>query len=176
MNTRLLEKLHHGLVQMGGLLMWAGPLTATAQDNINFQDLARPGPPVVKPYIVPGLAADGRRYLEKFDGVDTARIEARRAALAAAPSTGSTSSSSGSSSARPQGPQTGNYVCTFSCSTVNIIASNQRSPTNTISVSATSESEASDRGLPMAKSVCWDNYKMVPYQPWGNRVVQCKKR
>lgn len=61
-------------------------VVAQSQDMINFQDLARPGQAVNKQYTVPGLADDGRRYLLKFDGVDTARVEAMRAAMAAAPS------------------------------------------------------------------------------------------
>lgn len=65
---------------------------AQAQDPIDFRDLGRTGPPVVKLYTVPGLAADGRGYLAKFDGVDTERIEARRA-LASAGGSGSGSGS-----------------------------------------------------------------------------------
>ena len=152
------------------------PVFALAQqnDNINFQDLARPGQPVVKQYSVTGVADDGRRYLLKFDGVDTARAEAMRAPMAAAPSTYSGSSTSETRNTRQQQP--GNFVCHFVCSTVKILTPNDKLPEQKISVSASSESDASDKGLPIAKSFCWDNFKMIPHQALGFRAVRCSKR
>lgn len=47
--------------------------------EINFKELGRAGSPVVKRYVVEGVALDGQSYLKRFEGVDTARIEARRA-------------------------------------------------------------------------------------------------
>ena len=66
------------------LAMQCLPLFA---QEINFSDLKREGTPVVKRYIVSGIASDGRSYLQHFDGVDTARIQSYRAATQAATNT-----------------------------------------------------------------------------------------
>lgn len=91
------------------------PSAAQAQDNINFQDLARPGPPVIKRYTVTGLEADGRSYLAKFDGVDTERIEARRAMMSSGSGQSSSSSSSSYGGTKTESPKAKTFVCTIYC-------------------------------------------------------------
>lgn len=68
---------------------------AFAQD-INFDDLQRPGPGLVQSKSVGGLASEGSTYMRQFSETDSARIEAARQARASYSS--SSSSSSGSSS------------------------------------------------------------------------------
>lgn len=81
-------------------------VNAVAQE-INFRDLARTGPPVIKRYSVDGIQAEGDQYVRKFGGVDDQRVEAdsqsRRAAAAKYESEGKAGA--------------GQWVCTFRCFT-----------------------------------------------------------
>jgi hypothetical protein len=69
----------------------------------------------------------------------------------------------------------GNFTCDFMCSTVNIIEADHRSPLLNLSINANGEQQARDLAGPSAKSVCWDQFKMVPYQRWGIGFLKCKK-
>ena len=92
--------------------------TSFSQD-INFKDLSRTGPVIVKRYSIDGIEADGRAYLMKFDGVDSARVAVRNANIDAARSSGSSGSSSrdsssGQSSAKSS-PKNKTFVCEIYC-------------------------------------------------------------
>lgn len=56
-----------------------------AQDN-NFNDLRRPGAPLVKSYTISGAGAEGSRAIRKFSATDSNRDNARNASRAAASS------------------------------------------------------------------------------------------
>lgn len=81
------------------------PLMVNAQD-INFDDLQRQGPGLSKTLSVPGLKAEGSRYLTQFDGIDTGRVEAARE-RARSYQSNSGSSSSSSEPARDTGRAAG---------------------------------------------------------------------
>ena len=86
--------------------------------DINFKDLSRAGPPVVKRYNVEGIEADGREYLLKFDGVDSARVDTRNANIDSARGSGSSDqSSSRSSSSQSASKSSTNktFVCEINC-------------------------------------------------------------
>ena len=87
--------------------------------DINFKDLSRSGPPVIKRYSVDGIEADGREYLLKFDGVDSARVDTRNANIDAARASGSseTSSSRSTSSQSPSksSQKNKNFICEIFC-------------------------------------------------------------
>ena len=88
--------------------------------DINFKDLSRAGPPVIKRYSVDGIEADGREYLLKFDGVDSARVDTRNATIdAARGSSSSEQSSSRSSSSQSASKSSTNktFVCEINCTT-----------------------------------------------------------
>lgn len=78
------------------------PLFASFQlaigQDINFDDLQRPGPALVQSKSISGLVSEGNSYMRQFSETDSARIEARRQASA---SYSSSSSSSGSNSGAP---------------------------------------------------------------------------
>lgn len=99
------------LLNMRNALLFVG-LMAIAfvchPQDINFKDLSRTGPPVVKTYTVEGIEADGREYLLKFDGVDTSRVETRNAMLSSGSSSSSSSSSSNSNSRNNSSSKTNN--------------------------------------------------------------------
>jgi hypothetical protein len=86
--------------------LFSGQSFAQNQE-INFKDLARSGPPVVKRYVVEGIESDGRDYLSKFDGADTDRIAAARSRSSSYSSTSSSGSSSSSNGKR--------YSCSYLC-------------------------------------------------------------
>ena len=91
--------------------------------DINFKDLSRTGPAVVKRYIVDGIEADGRAYLLKFDGVDSDRVAVRNAEIDARRSSGasgstSRDSSSGQPSAKPS-QKNKMFVCEIYCESRN---------------------------------------------------------
>lgn len=76
---------------------------ATAQE-INFDDLQRPGIPLVQSKTIGGLASEGSSYMRQFSETDSARIEAARQARASySSSSGSSTSSSSSSSNNSSG-------------------------------------------------------------------------
>lgn len=88
--------------------------------DINFKDLSRAGPPVIKRYSVDGIEADGREYLLKFDGVDSARVDTRNATIDSARGSGSSDqSSSRSSSSQSASKSSTNktFVCEINCTT-----------------------------------------------------------
>ena len=91
--------------------------------DINFKDLSRSGPPVIKRYSVDGIEADGREYLLKFDGVDSARVDTRNANIDAARASGSseTSSSRSTSSQSPSKSSQKNktFICEIFCESIN---------------------------------------------------------
>ena len=89
--------------------------------DINFKDLSRSGPPVIKRYSVDGIEADGREYLLKFDGVDSARVDTRNATIDAARASGSSEYSSSRStsnqSASKSSTNSKTFVCEINCTT-----------------------------------------------------------
>lgn len=89
--------------------------------EINFKDLSRAGPPVVKRYSVDGIEADGREYLLKFDGVDSARVDTRNASIEAARGSGSSEYSSSrsttSQSSSKASPKNKTFICEIFCVT-----------------------------------------------------------
>jgi len=128
----------------------AMPVAATWAQEINFSDLKREGSPVVKRYVVSGVANDGRSYLEHFDGIDRNRVQAYRAAAAqaaanrAAESRNSVSSSS-KSAPPPKAPKT------FSCY---IYCNSGGGPTTSRDVQAASRSEAAKYMGDNADQIC----------------------
>lgn len=116
--------------------------------EINFKELGRAGSPVVKRYVVDGVALDGQSYLKKFDGIDTARVEARRAAAASSASYSGSQSSSGSSSQQSsaaKGPK--QYECKVYCK-------RSDGPVTYKTVSAGSRSEAAKMVGDNADQIC----------------------
>lgn len=87
----------------------------TAQD-INFGELKRQGPPVVKQYTVPNTKADGERFVLQFESRDSDRIAVINSLRSSGSSQGSSShsstssgSSSGSNSSSVQSMQQRSY-------------------------------------------------------------------
>ena len=155
------------------LCLWLVATVGHAQE-INFRDLTRSGPQVVKRYTVDGIAADGREYLSKFDGVDTSRVQARNATVRDRSDSSSGSSSQTSSKSNANGSQV--FRCEFNCSTNNIVASNTRANGNAVDVTAASVGQAKDLALSHAKDYCWSNFKMTITSEWGSGNFRCTKR
>lgn len=119
--------------------LFGGVVTTAHAQDINFKDLARSGPPVVKRYTVTGVDADGRAYVQKFEGVDTSRV----AALNASRGSGSSSSSSGSGGGD-------RFACTVTCT-----GSWWASGANvSVVVSARNEDDAKDQAAREANPHC----------------------
>lgn len=138
---------------------------AAAQD-INFKDLSRRGTPVVRNYTVTGVADDGREYLAQFDGVDAARVQARREAMAAAPppSSAPTQSSKPAASPVPSGPK--EFICEFYC----------KGRWSTVSRRITSGSlkEAAQYAGSIAWQVCGESGRAATNHEFSER--QCRPR
>lgn len=82
-----------------GLLLDSTPSLA---QELDVNDLRRPGPPLVERYTIPGLGGEGRSIIQRFGEVDdqrVAEIQARRATAPSYPSGGGSSSSASSTSA-----------------------------------------------------------------------------
>lgn len=132
------------------LLGWVTPLTASWAQEINFSDLKREGRPVVKRYVVAGVANDGRSYLEHFDGVDRGRVQAYRAAAAqAAASRAAENRNSTSSSSKSSPPP--KVAKTFSCY---IYCNSGGGPITNRDVQAASRSEAAKFMGDNADQIC----------------------
>lgn len=114
---------------------------------------------------------------ESRQGVVTrvlAREQARREEMNRLAASSSTTDNE-SKSAKTPPPANGNFTCDFICSTTNMVMANNRSPLLNVSVSARDAQQARDLALPSAKTMCWDHYKMVPYERWGTGFLSCKK-
>jgi len=99
---------------------------ASAQQDINFDDLKRQGRPLTKSLVVEGAGRDGRGLLQQFSEVDDTRVETRRQFFSSSSSGSSTSSSSpstsgsGSSSSKSNERQASKtFVCTIYCVSIN---------------------------------------------------------
>ena len=80
---------------------------ASAQQDINFDDLKRQGRPLTKTLVVEGAGRDGQGLLQQFSEVDDARVETRRQLFSSTNSSSSAASSgspasSGTSRNNPQ--------------------------------------------------------------------------
>ncbi len=103
-----------------------------------------------------------------------AREQARREEMSRL-STASSTSENETKSAKTLSPANGNFTCDFMCSTTNIVTANNRSPLLNVAVSARDSQQAKDLVLSTAKAMCWDHYKMLPYERWGTGFLNCKK-
>lgn len=145
---------------------------ALAQD-INFRDLSRQGRPVIKRYVVEGILADGREYLEKFDGIDTSRVQASRAAAAQAAAYQAEQSRNNSSNASSKASVSSTksmktYACVIYCNSAS-------GPKITREVSAATRSEAAKYMGDNADSIC----KNTGYQRSSSHSFaesQCRER
>lgn len=135
---------------------------ASYPQDINFKDLGRTGPPVVKSYSVEGIEADGREYLLKFDGVDTSRVEVRNSmrstGSASSPSSSSNSSSSGNSNSSQSKAQSKSQAKVFSCK---FYCKSASGPTTYKDFTANSRREAAKMAGDSADQVC--NSKGLSY-------------
>ena len=99
---------------------------ASAQQDINFDDLKRQGRPLTKTLVVDGAGRDGQGLLQQFSEVDDARVETRRQFFSSS-SSGSNSSSSSSSTGRSSSSSSKSnerqasktFVCTIYCVSIN---------------------------------------------------------
>jgi len=137
--------------------------------EINFKELGRAGSPVIKRYVVEGVAQDGQTYLKNFDGIDAARVEARRAAAASSSSySGGQSSSNTSSqqSSATKGPK--QYECKIYCK-------RSDGPVTYKTVSAGSRSEAAKIVGDNADQICaGDGYSYASNKSFPES--QCREK
>lgn len=128
---------------------------ASCPQDINFKDLSRTGPPVVKSYTVDGIEADGREYLLKFDGVDTSRVEGRNAMRSSGSgssySSSSSSTSSGNSNSSQSKAQSKSQAKVFSCK---FYCKSASGPTTHKDFTASSRREAAKMAGDSADQVC----------------------
>lgn len=129
------------------IALMAAALAAHPQD-INFKDLSRTGPPVVKTYTVEGIEADGREYVLKFDGADTLRVETRNAMLSSGSSSSASSFSNSSSNAKAQ-PKSQAKVFSFK-----FYCKSASGPTTHKDFTASSRREAARMAGDSADQVC----------------------
>ncbi|MEW5995496.1 MAG: hypothetical protein AB1744_14025, partial [Candidatus Zixiibacteriota bacterium] len=61
------------------LLVAVGGGSAVSAQELNLEDLKRPGKPLVERYTIPGLASEGKRLISRFSEIDDRRVENRRA-------------------------------------------------------------------------------------------------
>ncbi len=103
--------------------------SSSFSQDINFKDLSRAGPSVIKHYSVDGIETDGREYLLKFDGVDTARVDTRNAIKDASRASGSSENSSGRSTTNQSSSKSTTssktFVCEINCTTGGYRGKNQ---------------------------------------------------
>lgn len=141
---------------LGASAFCAALLVPAHGQDINFKDLNRTGPAVVKNYTVSGVAAEGSSYLQKFDGVDSSRLasarEARQNAAASYQTNSSAnntadSSSNKSAAKQPAGPTSKQFVCTVYCKSTS-------GPTVQHELQASSRSEAARATGQSSDQIC----------------------
>lgn len=158
------------------LLFWLAGNAAFAQD-INFDDLRRPGPGLRATATVGGVAKEGHDFVGRFNEVDRVRLEERRAAMAAAapPNVGAAPSVEGNRrpnvTAVPAAPVPMNlasrFICSFRCTDNRFIVINEgKSGPLTLALMAPDQGKARDIVSAEAKNVCWDQFKLSPKADW----------
>ena len=160
----------------GAIAICATLLAPVYGQDINFKDLNRTGPAVVKNYTVSGVAAEGAAQVLRFEGVDTARIarsaEQRQqyAAQAQSPSTSQTSSKGNSRS--------DSFVCTFVCEGGGVLTGKAYSQSNRaeVSVNAPDVSSARDAAVESGRRQCKQMGFHDLHVAWGKGQMSCSKR
>jgi hypothetical protein len=166
-------------LSVGTTLLLLCNLRAVAQD-INFDDLRRPGSGLRATATVGGVAKEGHDFVARFNEVDRGRLEERRSALAAAvppPSAGPGGAPSVEGNRRPSttpapaAPVVVNlasrFICSFRCTDNQRIVINEgKSGPLTLALMAPDQGKARDIVSAEAKNVCWDQFKLSPKADW----------
>ena len=145
---------------------------ASAQQDINFDDLKRQGRPLTKSLVVDGAGRDGRGLLQQFSEVDDARIESRRQLFSSGSSSSDSSSSSSSttsSSSRSTGSGSRSYVCEYKCTNAKFSGADKSNMT--IRVRAASKSAAEDETIRHGKATCYQQTSRV----WDTGSQRCRE-
>jgi hypothetical protein len=154
-------------------------MAASAQD-INFDDLRRPGPGLRATATVAGVSKEGYDFMARFNEVDRGRLEERRSATAAAvlaPNAGPGLTPGAEGNRRttaaqaPAAPVAVNlasrFICSFRCTDNRFIVINEgKSGPLTLSLMAPDQGKARDIVSTEAKNVCWDQFKLSPKADW----------
>jgi hypothetical protein len=154
--------------------------TSFAQD-INFDDLRRPGPGLRAAATVAGVAKEGHDFVARFNEVDRGRLEERRAAIAAAasppnagPAVGGANSEGNRRPSAAVAPATqvsvnlaSRFICSFRCTDNRFIVINEgKAGPLTLALMAPDQGKARDIVSAEAKNVCWDQFKLSPKSDW----------
>jgi hypothetical protein len=153
------------------------PASLLAQD-VNFDDLRKPGPGLRATAVIPGIAKEGSDIVARFGEVDRGRIEERRAAalakvtpIPAAPSPDSNRRPAATSpqavAVAPVTNLANRFICSFRCTDNRLIVINEgKSGPLTLALLAPDQGKARDIVSAEAKNVCWDQFKLTPKADW----------
>jgi hypothetical protein len=132
--------------------------------NVDFDDLRKPGPGLRATAVIGGLGKEASDLVARFNEVDRARIEERRAAQVAAAAIPAPGAGSDQGARRPQLPtQPSRFVCSFRCTDNRLIVINAgKSGPLSLAVMALDQGRARDVVSSEAKNVCWDQFKLTP--------------
>ncbi len=158
-------------------LMGYLPAAVWAQD-VNFDDLRKPGPGLRATAVIGGLAKEGSDIVSRFGEVDRGRLEERRAAALAkiAPAPVVPSAETGRRpavtapqvvAAAPVANLANRFICSFRCTDNRLIVINEgKSGPLTLALLAPDQGKARDIVSAEAKNVCWDQFKLTPKADW----------
>jgi hypothetical protein len=161
-------------------LTWALPSALFAQD-VNFDDLRKPGPGLSATAVINGIAKEGSDIVSRFNEVDRGRLEERRAAAIArvAPPPAPTPAPSADTGRRPTAAApppaapapvanlASRFICSFRCTDNRLIVINEgKSGPLTLALLAPDQGKAREIVSAEAKNVCWDQFKLSPKADW----------
>lgn len=157
---------------LSALLAAVAATFASAQQDINFDDLKRQGQPLAKSLVVEGAGRDGRGLLQQFSEVDDTRVESRRQLFSSGSSDSNASSSSastGSSGSRSTGSGSRSYMCEYKCTNAKFTGADKTSMT--IRVRAANKSAAEDETIRHGKATCYQQTSRV----WDTGSQRCRE-
>lgn len=145
--------------------------TITYSQDINFEDLNRAGPGLVKFATITGLASDADSYTKAFTETDSSRREASRQASSSYSSSSGSSNSSNSSRSSSSGggsSSSGSYSkwrCEFMCGKTS----------NSVVLDASDKENAQNNAMKYGKQTCWSTSRAF-YEPMWGRLADCSKQ
>jgi hypothetical protein len=131
--------------------------------NIDFDDLRKPGPVLRSDIILPGIGKEGIDIAARFNEIDRKRLEERRQALSAnTPVATSPSAAPGPRRVAPVST-TSRFICSFRCTDNRFVLVNEgKAGPLRLSVLALDLGRAREATGTEAKAVCWDQFKLAP--------------
>lgn len=145
-------------------LLWLLSGPSGAQD-INFDDLRKPGPGLKANAVVGGVARESAELMARFPEVDRSRLGARPGQESAGPQAGNARRNAAPAAVAAAGPS--RFVCAYRCTDNRFIVINEgKSGPLVLQVQANDAGLAREMAAGQVKNACWEQFKLAPKGDW----------